>query len=152
MAKRILFYAYLVLSGTCSSLAYAERIISVKPGLWEYTHNLDIPGLVTPLSKPRSECVSQKEAEQDLADLLGELSSSAGCEITNLKSSLNTVGFSLICKRDIANISLHSSGNMNFRYSREKITGIADGIVSLNGVSIPVQATAMAHHIGRCKD
>ncbi|MFD1158160.1 DUF3617 domain-containing protein [Roseovarius aestuarii] len=150
--SRLIYGVMLAFSVACVSPAIAERTISVKPGLWEYTHSLEIPGLVSPLEKPKTECINAEESERNLSDLLGKLSKDAGCTVTNLKSSLSTVNFDLVCTRDVASASLQSTGHLAFRYGREEITGTADGTISLNGVELPVQATGMARHIGRCKN
>lgn len=140
--------AFLGLSAIASA---SERVIRVQPGLWEYRHSLSIPGLLEPPEKAMTECIKKEEATRNLSDLLGELSKDGGCSVTNLKDSLNTVKFDLVCEKTLASLSLQSSGHLAFRYGRTKITGVAQGTVSINGVETPVEASGSARRIGRCK-
>ena len=135
----------------CASSGEAERIITVEPGLWEYTHSLVIPGLLAAPTTPKTECITPKEAKRSLSDLLGELSDDAGCTVTNLKDTLNKVEFDLSCKRSIGIVSLSSSGQLAFNYGRTKITCRAIGIISINGAELNVAATGDAHRVGKCK-
>ena len=134
-----------------ASLAPAERIIVVEPGLWEYTHSLALPGLLDPTAAPKTECITAKEATRSLPDLLEELSDDAGCTVTNLKDTLNTVKFDLNCSRKIESVSLSATGHLAFRYGRTKITGSTNGLISINGVELNVAATGIAQRVGRCK-
>lgn len=131
--------------------AAAERVIIVEPGLWEYTHNLTIPGLLTPSASPETECITPKEAERNLTDILGELSDDGGCTVTNLKDTLNTVKFDLSCKSNIESVSLNATGQLSFRYGRTKISGTAAGVISVNGIEMNVSGIGNAKRIGRCK-
>lgn len=135
----------------CTTPAAAERVIIVEPGLWEYTHNLTIPGLLVPSASAKTECITPKEAKRSLPDLLGELSDGGGCTVTNLKDTLNTVKFDLSCKSSIESVSLNSVGQLAFRYGRTKITGSAAAMISINGVEMKVSGVGSAKRIGRCK-
>jgi len=150
--KRLYRSFLIAFLAVCASPAMADRVIRVEPGLWEYTHTLSIPGLLTPSAKPKTECIKPGDAKRQLSDLLGELSGEAGCTITNLKSSLNMVKFDLSCDRSIEAVSLKSSGHMAFKYGRAKITGSATGTISLNGAEMDIAATGAAHRVGRCKN
>ena len=103
----------------------AERIITVEPGLWEYTHSLEIPGLLGPVATPKTECIAPEDAQRSLDDLFEELSDGTGCVVSNLKDTLNTVEFDLNCKPALESIVLQSTGHLVFRYGRTKITGLA---------------------------
>jgi hypothetical protein len=135
----------------CANSVAAERIITVETGLWEYTHSLMIPGLLTPSVTPKTECITPEEAKRSLSDLLGELSHDAGCTVTNLKDTLNTVKFDLSCKPRIESVSLNLNSHLSFKYGRSKITGNATGMISINGAEMSIAATGAAHRIGRCK-
>ena len=150
MNKVYRFFLVVCLMNGASTVA-AERVITVEPGLWEYTHSLAIPGLLQPLSGPKTECVTPEDALRRLDDLLEELSKGGGCSVSNLKDTLNTVKFDLECRRDIESISLNSVGHLAFRYGRTKITGSATGVISVNGVELNMAATGLAKRVGRCK-
>ncbi|MEP2503129.1 MAG: DUF3617 family protein [Paracoccaceae bacterium] len=135
----------------CAGAAVAERVITVEPGLWEYTHSLMIPGLLQPSAGPKTECITPKDATRRLSDLLEELSSGGRCSVSNLKDTLSTVKFDLNCNSDIESVSLNSTGHLAFRYGRTKITGSATGLISVNGMEMNVAATGVAQRIGRCK-
>lgn len=131
--------------------AMAERIITVEPGLWEYTHSLEIPGLLGPVATPKTECIAPEDAQRSLDDLFEELSDGTGCAVSNLKDTLNTVEFDLNCKPALESIVLQSTGHLVFRYGRTKITGLATGAISINGAEMTVVASGSARRIGRCK-
>ncbi len=139
------------LSLSAGSLS-ADRIITVEPGLWEYTHTLEIPGLLDPISSPKTECISPDEAQQSLYDLLRELSDDAGCTVTNLKDNLNTVKFDLACSADFESMSLQANGHLAFRYGRTAITGSATGSISIGEAEMTVNASGAANRIGRCTE
>ncbi|MBB5721584.1 hypothetical protein FHS72_001196 [Loktanella ponticola] len=133
-----------------ASQAAADRVIQVEAGLWEYTHSLEIPGLLAPMANPKTECISATEARRNLSDLLGELSRDAGCTVTNLKDNLNTVKFDLTCDPHLDRVTVGARGNLAFRYGRTAITGSATGVISVGGVEVDVNATAQARRVGRC--
>lgn len=130
----------------------ADRVILVEHGLWEYTHTLEIPGLLDPVAKPQTKCISPDEAQQNLSDLLGELSGEPGCQVSNLKDDLSSVTFDLACNPSLAGMTFQSNGRLAFRYGRTKITGTATGAISIGGVEMPVNASGVARRVGRCKD
>jgi hypothetical protein len=140
-------FVFLVFS---ANSAMSERVITVEPGLWEYTHSLTIPGLLAPTTAPKTECITPENAQRSLSDLFSELSGDAGCTVSNLKDTLNTVKFDLACKPTIESVSLQSTGHLAFRYSRTKITGDATGMISINGAEMAVAGTGAAHRVGRC--
>lgn len=140
------------LLGLISSPAVADRVISVEHGLWEYTHTLEIPGLLAPITTPKTECISPDDAQQSLSDLLGRLSGDAGCQVSNLKDNLSSVTFDLACNPNLASMSFRSNGQLAFRYGRTRITGNATGSISIGGVEMPVNASGEARRIGRCKN
>ncbi len=141
-----------LLIGLVSGPVAADRVISVEHGLWEYTHTLEIPGLLAPMTRPRTECISPDEAQQRLSELLRRLSGDAGCQVSNLKDDLSSVTFDLACNSTLSNMSLQSSGQLAFRYGRTRITGRAQGSVFVGGVEMPVNASGEARRVGRCKN
>ncbi|MEP5760118.1 MAG: DUF3617 family protein [Litoreibacter sp.] len=149
--KFTVIYSILLILGLNGTAIAADRVIAVAPGLWEYTHTLEIPGLVVPTSSPKTECISPEEARRKLSDLLDELSGDAGCSVSNLKSTVSTVNFDLSCSPKLESISLQSTGHLSFRYGRTSITGKAAGKVSIGGAEIKVNAQAKARRIGHCK-
>lgn len=151
MMKRLVRCFFAITLAFHAHSASAERIITVEPGLWEYTHSLAIPGLLNPTGTPKTECISAEEATQSLSDLLGDLSDDAGCSVMNLKDTLNTVKFDLSCSRKFERVSLSATGHLAFRYGRTRITGRTTGLISLNGVEMNIVATGIAQRIGRCK-
>lgn len=135
-----------------SSPVAADRIISVEHGLWEYSHTLEIPGLLAPMTTPKTECISPDEAQQNLSELLGKLSGDSGCQVSNLKDNLSSVTFDLACNPNLANMALQSNGQLAFRYGRTRITGNAKGSISIGGVEMPINASGEARRVGRCKN
>lgn len=144
-----LCFFFLFLPHTLSAAA-ADRIISVEHGLWEYTHTLAIPGVLAPISTPKTECISPEEAQRSLSELLGKLSGGPGCVVNDLKADLSSVRFNLACTPDLDGLSLTSNGQLSFRYGRTSISGSATGTVSLAGVEMAVNATGKARRVGRC--
>lgn len=146
-----IFFTALLLLLSANSAA-ADRTIQVEPGLWEYTHTLEIPGLLSPITRPKTECVSAGDARRNLSDLLGGLSGEAGCTISNLKDNLNTVKFDMTCSPNLGSKSLHTDGHLEFRYGRTAISGSATGVISIGGAEIAVNALGYAQRIGRCNE
>lgn len=145
---RCIAFVFLIL---LTQPAVADRIIQVEPGLWEYSHNLVIPGLPIPSGTKRTECISPKEARHSLSDLLGEFSGDAGCTVSNLKDTLNTVEFDLACRPEINGVKITSTGKAAFKYSRTKISGNVSGMMHINGGEpIFVVGDGTAHRIGLC--
>lgn len=130
--------------------AAADRMISVEHGLWEYTHTLEIPGVLAPMTTPKSECVSPDEARRSLSEMLGQLSDGPGCVVSDLKDDLSSVSFILTCTPELDGVSLEARGQLTFRYGRTSIKGSATGLVSLAGVEMPINATGNARRVGRC--
>ncbi len=132
--------------------ANADRIIQVEPGLWEYSHNLIIPGILTPSDKPQTHCITSKDAKQNLSQLFRKLAvGNAKCTIKKLKDTLNTVKFDLSCHPDIDGLKITSSGKAAFRYGRTKISGTVSGKMKINqGAPIFLDGTGTARRIGRC--
>ena len=137
--------------GVMATAASADRVIRVEPGLWEYSHNLSIPGLVPAEKETQSYCVKPDEAERNLSDLLAELSKDGGCTVSNLKDDLSRVSFDLECTPDLNGVSITASGNTNFRYGRTKITGHAVGKVMIGETEVTIDATGEANRVGRCE-
>ena len=136
----------------CANTAAADRVITVEPGQWEYTHTLEIPGLLAPTTTPKSECISPSEAQRNLSDLMAELTADDRCSFSNLKSNLNAVSFDLGCDLDSDPVSLQSIGHLAFRYGRTNITGSASGMITIGGVDIAINATGRARRVGRCQN
>jgi len=132
--------------------ATAERIIQVEPGLWEYSYDLEIPGLPIPSGDPKIECISPKEAKQKLSDLLVKLTTGdTQCTVTDMKDTLNTLKFNVACRPEINGIKFSSSGKAAFRYGRTNITGDVSGVVHINeGEPIYVVGQGKAHRLGKC--
>jgi hypothetical protein len=135
-----------------TTAAYAERIIEVEPGLWEYSHTLMIPGLSSPMDQAQTECITPEKSKRSLSDLIGELSGGANCAVSNLKDTLNTVEFDLSCTPDLQGMTVTSNGRAEFTYGRTNIIGKASGMVSFNGAELPILANGSAHRIGKCPD
>lgn len=143
------FSAYLLGFGT--QAAATDRIVRFEPGLWEYTHTLEIPGLLSPTSTPKTECISADDATLNLAELLSELATNGKCEIDNVKDTLNTVELDLACKPEIGTTVVNAGGHVAFRYGRTKITGHATGKISAGASELFVDARGEARRIGRCQ-
>ena len=133
--KSIMFAALLT-----APAAAADRVIQVEPGLWEYSHSLAIPGVLTPSDKQQTHCISPKDAKQnlsDLSDLLRKLATGeAKCTVTDLKDTLNTVKFDLVCRPELEGLKITSSGKAAFRYGRTNINGTVSGIKFGSGDSV----------------
>jgi hypothetical protein len=132
----------------------AERIITVEPGLWEYSHNLTIPGLLAPFGQPQNECISPEEAQRKLSELLSELAmGDAKCTVSDLKDTLNTVKFNIACRPELEGLKITSSGKAAFKYSRTNISGNVSGMININdGEPIFVVGEGRAHRVGRCQE
>jgi uncharacterized protein DUF3617 len=144
---------------TCAALVTAPanaagRIIQIEPGLWEYSHNLTIPGILAPSETAKTECISPEDAKLNLSDLLARLAAGdAKCTVTNLKDTLNTVKFDIACRPELESMKITSSGKAAFRYSRTKISGSVSGMMQINqGEDIFLYGEGTAHRIGRCPD
>jgi hypothetical protein len=149
--------ARLIISITCTTLLTtpvnaADRIIQIEPGLWEYSHNLTIPGILTPSEAAKTECITPEDAKQNLSELLTKLAAGdAKCTVTDLKDTLNTVKFDLACRPELESMKITSSGKAAFRYSRTKISGSVSGTMQINqGEDIFLFGEGTAHRIGRC--
>jgi hypothetical protein len=145
--KSIMFAALLT-----APAAAADRVIQVEPGLWEYSHSLAITGILTPPDKQQTHCISPKDAKQNLSDLLHKLATGdAKCTVTDLKDTLNTVKFDLVCHPELEGLKITSSGKAAFRYSRTKISGTVFGMLQINqGEDIFLNGQGNARRIGRC--
>ena len=132
--------------------ATAERIIQLEPGLWEYSYDLEIPGLPIPSGSAKTKCISAKEAKQNLADLLAKLAiNNTQCTVTDMNDTLSTLKFHIICRPQINGIDFTASGNAAFRYGRTKITGSVSAMVLIKGGEpIYVVGQGQAHRVGRC--
>ncbi len=133
--------------------AHAEdRIIQVEPGIWEYSHSLAIPGILTPPENAQTECITPEDAKQSLSDLLSKLATGdAKCTVTDLKDTLNTVKFDVACRPELEGLKITSSGKAAFKYSRTNITGTVSGMMQINqGKDIFLNGQGKAHRIGRC--
>ncbi len=130
----------------------AERIIQVEPGLWEYSYDLETPGLPIPSGAPKTECISPKEAKQKLSDLLAKLATGdAQCTVRDMKDTLNTLKFNVACHPKINGIKFSSIGQAAFRYGRSNITGNVSGTVVINeGEPIEVVGKGHARRVGKC--
>ena len=139
-------------SGLSANAVVADRIIRIEPGLWEYTHTLEIPGLLAPTTTPKTECVTDDDAQRNLSDLLAELSTGGNCDINNLKDNLNTAKLDLTCKPEIGSMTISADGQVAVRYGRTKITASATGLISVGEMDMVVNASGEANRIGRCED
>ncbi len=149
--------ARLIISITCAAVytaptIAADRIIQVEPGLWEYSHNLTIPGILAPSETAKTECITPEDAKQNLSDLLVKLTAGdAKCTVTDLKDTLNTVKFDLACRPELESMKITSSGKAAFKYSRTKISGSVSGMMQINqSKDIFLYGEGSAQRIGRC--
>jgi len=145
--KSIMFAALLT-----APAAAADRIIQVEPGLWEYSHNLSIPGILAPPDKQQTHCIAPKDAKQNLSDLLRKLATGdAKCTVTDMTDTLNTVKFNLACRPELEGLKITSSGKAAFRYGRISIDGTVSGMMQISkGEPIFLNAKGTARRIGRC--
>lgn len=150
--KPFVFCFALCFSGVSAHGVAADRIIRVEPGLWEYTHSLEIPNVLAPITTPKTECITADEAQRNLSDLLSELTTGGNCAVSNLKDNLNTIKLELSCTPDVSGLDIKAGGEVEIRYGRTKITGSASGLISVGDTDMSFDAMGEATRIGRCAD
>lgn len=148
--KSVFFYLTLFSVGFGTTAVAQDRIIQVEPGLWQYTHTLAIPGLLSPMSEPKNECISAGEAKIKLSDLMSKMTKDGNCTFSNLKSNLNTIKFDLSCSVEVGGTAMRAVGDIVFKYGRTKIKGTAKGTVSFGENGAIIDASAEAARVGRC--
>lgn len=134
MNKTTLTFAALALSATA-----AHAGPGMKPGLWEITVTMDMPGMVMPPMKQQT-CMT----EQDVAS--GESTipkDDQGCKVGGYALNGNTATWSMTCP--------DMSGKGSMTYSGDSYSGSTEFQMQADGESMQMKQTYSGKRLGDCQ-
>ncbi len=127
----------MVLAAGLPLLAQAEKP-AMKPGLWEYTMKMEMPGMpfaMPPITTKR--CLKQDEIERGDQYARDEKND---CQLKNLKQGSGSASYDVSCKDG-------STGHYDFTYGGDSMTG--KGVTDTQGHKMTTNITSK--RLGECK-
>ena len=140
----------LLIAGASFSVAVAQAVIPIRPGMWEITVKMkpiagfpaNAAGL---MSRPQTlrNCVTPEQARQGVQNLLkGE--AKGNCSFTKFRASGGTYNHEMVCTGQ-SRMVMTASGT----YSPTAYTGSTRMV--MNGGQMIIAGNVVGRHVGPCK-
>jgi hypothetical protein len=130
--------AALLIAAACGATAEAQE--QMKPGQWEYSTRMEMPGM--PMALPPTVVQHCLKAEDVAAYRNFQPENPGACEMRNLKTSGNTVTYDMECKGEHA-----VSGRYEFTTTASSMQG--SGTMQMQGQQMTMKLSA--RRLGDCK-
>jgi hypothetical protein len=94
------------LAASYAAIAWAD--LSIRPGLYETTAEMQFPGNPSPLKLSATDCITPEEAARDLHHLLLEAIADDGdtsCTVANYRTNADKLSFDMVCDSEDGRIT-----------------------------------------------
>lgn len=119
--------------------------LAMKPGLWEMTMSMDMPGMQGGMPPTKFQHCYRAEDIKDLRRTVPQQTNSK-CNVDDWKQSGNTVSYTMSCKSP----PMTMTGRMTYA-GGDRYSGSAKISMNRGGNTTNITQTFDAHRIGDCK-
>jgi hypothetical protein len=128
--------------------AHASAGPNMKPGLWEQTVKMEMPGMPQAMPEQKSQrCVTPKDLEDPRRVGPGADPRTAGqCEVSNFRMQGNTATWDMACKGEQ---QMKGSGSMT--YQGDRYSGVNRMTMNQGGQTMTMTMNYSGRYLGDCK-
>lgn len=132
----------------CFAAAHAAAGPNMKPGLWEQTVKMEMPGMPQAMQEHKSQrCVTPKDLEDPRKVGPGSDPRTAGqCEVSNFRMQGNTATWDMACK---GQQQMKGSGSMT--YQGDRYSGVNRMTMNQGGQTMTMTMNYSGRYLGDCK-
>jgi len=123
----------------CLLPAIGAEALDFQPGQYQITSTAEIPGMPAVPAQQTVQCLTEQEPVS--ADMVG-----SGCSISNLKTSGNTVSWSMTCDQQ----GTKATGTGRITYQHDSFSGVFTTTMDTPGGPVTITTKSTGTRIGPC--
>jgi hypothetical protein len=134
------------IAASCAAIAWAD--LSIRPGLYQTTAEMQFPGNPSPMKLSNTDCITPEEAAQDLHRLLLEAIAEDGdtsCTVANYRTNADTLSFDMVCDSEDGGIT----SSFEMKLEPNGYSALAKSVVDGEVLTVKMTATRIG---GTCTD